>query len=134
MPTSRPLCFLAAALAVLSGSAAQAQDAARGKAAFAVCAPCHASDHNSVGPALGGVIGRQAGSAPGFRYSRAMKNAGFAWSAEKLDAYIADPQGLVPGNLMPFSGIADVAQRADLVAYIKTLSPPSAAGGNQEHQ
>src|SRR5699024_436366 len=50
-----------------------------------------------------------------------MKNAGFAWTTRLLDDYIADPQKTLPGNLMPFSGVADARQRADLIAYLITL-------------
>ena len=94
-----------------------------GKQAFAACAPCHAPDQNGVGPKLGGVLNRTAGSVEGFRYSRAMKNAGIVWDEKTLDAYLAEPQKSVPGNLMPFSGIADAQQRRDLIAYLASTSP-----------
>src|SRR5690349_16971355 len=71
-----PIAALAAAFAIVSGNGAKAADAAQGEHAFAKCAPCHAKDKtNGVGPGLLGVIGRHAGSEPGFRYSRAMKNS-----------------------------------------------------------
>ena len=109
--------LLAAAL-----PAAHAQDAAAGKAVFAQCSACHAVDASSgVGPGLAGIDGRKAGSLPGFRYSRALKSSSIVWSAATLDAYIADPQKAIPGNVMPFSGLPDAKQRADLVAYLKTL-------------
>jgi cytochrome c len=76
---------------------------------------------NGVGPSLQGINGRKAGSFAGFLYSRAMKNAGHAWDAKSLDAYLADPQKAVPGNLMPYSGVTDAKQRADLIAYLATL-------------
>ena len=101
---------------------AHAQDASAGKAVFAQCTACHSTDgSNGVGPSLQGVVGRKAGTFPGFRYSRAMKAAGTTWDATTLDAYIADPQKALPGNVMPFSGIPDAKQRADLIAYLKTL-------------
>jgi cytochrome c len=126
MPRPRHLKLAAVIMSVGLAGGAQAQDAGRGETQFAVCAPCHAGDRPS-GPPLAGLIGQPAGSQPGFRYSRAMKGAGFAWTDEKLDAFLADPQTLVPGNLMPFSGIDDAAQRADLIAYLKTLMPTVAA-------
>jgi cytochrome c len=99
-----------------------AQDATAGKTVFAQCAACHTvDDTNAVAPTLKGIVGRKAGSVDDFRYSRAMKAAGFAWDAAKLDAYLADPQKVVPGNVMPFSGIADAKDRANLVAYLQTL-------------
>jgi cytochrome c len=120
-PYVKTLILLAASGLALPGTAG-AQDAAAGKAVFAQCTACHSTDgSNGTGPSLQGIAGRKAGSFPGFRYSRAMKNAGRTWDAASLDAYIANPQGTVPGNLMPFSGIADAKQRADLVAYLLTL-------------
>jgi cytochrome c len=111
---------LAVALLALGGTAS-AQDVEMGKQAFAACAPCHAPDQNGVGPKIGGVLNRTAGSVEGFRYSRAMKNAGIVWDEKSLDAYLAEPQKSVPGNLMPFSGIADAQRRRDLIAYLATL-------------
>lgn len=99
-----------------------AQDAIAGRSVFAQCAACHAIDsNNGAGPGLQGVYGRKAGSYPGFRFSRAMKGADYSWDAKALDAYLADPQKAMPGNLMPFSGISDPRQRADLIAYLKML-------------
>ena len=100
----------------------RAQDATAGKAAFAQCAACHAIDGtNGAGPSLKGVVGRKVGSFAGFRYSRAMKAVEYSWDAAKLDAYLADPQTAIPGNVMPFSGLPDAKQRADVVAYLQTL-------------
>jgi cytochrome c len=50
-----------------------------------------------------------------------MKSANITWDAKALDAYLADPQKAVPGNQMPFSGITDPKQRADVIAYLATL-------------
>ena len=101
---------------------AGAQDATAGKQAFAQCAACHSVEGaNGLGPSLQGIVGRKSGTFPGFRYSRAMKAAGIAWDEKSLDAYLTEPQKLVPGNLMPFSGVADAKQRADLIAYLKTV-------------
>ena len=111
---------LAAAISTF-GRAAWAQDVEKGKQAFAACAPCHAPDQNGVGPQLNGILNRPAGSVEGFRYSRAMKNSKIVWDEKSLDAYLAEPQQFVPGNLMPFSGIADAQKRSDLIAYLATL-------------
>jgi cytochrome c len=111
---------LAIAIAAF-GATAWAQDAETGRQAFAACAPCHAPDQNGVGPKISGVLNRAAGSVEGFRYSRAMKNSGIVWDEKSLDAYLAEPQKLVPGNLMPFSGIADAKKRSDLIAYLGTF-------------
>ena len=101
---------------------AGAQDVAAGKEVYAQCAACHSIDGTAgVGPSLRGVSGRLAGSAPGFRFSRAMKGAAYPWDAKTLDAYIANPQKAVPGNVMPYAGLDDAKQRADLVAYLASL-------------
>jgi cytochrome c len=97
-------------------------DAASGKNDFSVCTACHsATGSDGVGPHLNGVIGRKAGSVSGFNYSRAMKQADIVWNDQNLAAFLADPQTAVPGNHMPFSGLQDATQRADIIAYLKTL-------------
>jgi cytochrome c len=89
---------------------------------FGVCAACHSTDGSSrVGPSLKGVYGRKAGSLAGFTYSRAMRNSGAAWDDKSLDAFIAEPQKTIPGNTMPFGGISDPKQRAEIVDYLKAL-------------
>lgn len=116
--------FAFAVLAAASGASAQTApgDLIKGKSAFAVCAVCHSdtAGKNGIGPSLFGVVGRDAGLAPGFKYSAAMKTAG-KWTPEKLDAFIASPKTAIPGTTMPFAGMKDAAKRADLIAYLSTL-------------
>ncbi len=113
---------LAAGFGLFAVATTHAQDAAAGKAAFAQCTACHAIDAtNGVGPGLKGIVGRKVGSLPGFRYSRAMKAVEYSWDPAKLDAYLTDPQKAIPGNVMPFSGLPDAKQRADVIAYLQTL-------------
>jgi len=102
---------------------APAQDVGAGKTAFAQqCGACHATDgRNGLGPSLKGVTGRTAGTLDGFHYSAAMKGFARPWDGAALDAFLASPQKAVPGNAMPFPGIADAKQRADLVAYLASL-------------
>jgi cytochrome c len=113
------------AVLVLAGAIANpgyAQDAEHGKTIFKSCAACHSTDHaNRVGPGLEGIIGRQAGTVPGFPYSDAMKKSDIAWNTKILDAYLESPQEVVPGNRMPYAGLKDPTERADLVAYLATL-------------
>ena len=104
---------------LLAAGAAQAQTV---PAQFAQCAACH-GPKAGVGPGLQGVMGRAAGTAPGFRFSPAFKRARFAWDDARLDAFLADPQKVVSGNLMPYSGMPDAGDRAAIVAYLKTLAP-----------
>jgi cytochrome c len=89
---------------------------------FDQCAACHSVDGtNGTGPTLKGVFGRQAGTVSGFRYSRAMRGAAVTWDAKSLDQYLSDPQGFIAGNIMPFSGVDDAAERAAIVAYLQSL-------------
>lgn len=99
-------------------------DAVRGLVVFNQCVVCHgprAADVPNPGPGLQEIFGRVAGAVPGYRYSRALRNARRTWTDVTLDAFIADPQKAVPGNTMPFPGITDETQRRDLIAYLKTL-------------
>jgi cytochrome c len=109
-------------LVIASATCAEAGDAAQGEHAFAKCAPCHAKDKtNGAGPGLLGVIGREAGSLSGYRYSKAMKNSHIVWDEKSLDAFITAPQKAVPGTTMPFAGIPREQERNDLIAYLETL-------------
>lgn len=110
------------AVAVMSGGVAFAQDAKRGQKLFDECAACHSPDpaaKDTVGPSLHGVVGRKAGEGADFRYSPAMKRSGITWDAQTLNNFIADPQKLVPGNRMPYSGLPEAKDRADLIAYLQ---------------
>ena len=101
---------------------AYAQDISHGKSVFRACSACHATDQtNRVGPGLQGIVGRTAGTFPAFRYSRAMKKSGIIWDEKSLDAYLAAPQKAIPGNRMPFAGLKNAQDRADLIAYLATL-------------
>jgi cytochrome c2 len=95
-------------------------DATRGEQRFVDCAACHTLEKNStgLGPSLYGVFGRRAGELPDFRYSPALKRSGITWTAQTIDVYVADPQKAVPANRMPYAGMPDAAERADLIAYL----------------
>ena len=117
--------ILAAALVLATAGAARADgDAARGEKRFEECATCHTLQRgvNNVGPSLYGIIDRKAGEIADFRYSPAMKRSGLTWTSQTLDTFIADPQKEVPGNRMPFAGMPDASDRADLIAYLAKVS------------
>jgi cytochrome c len=99
-------------------------DAARGEARFQDCAACHRLEAgaNDVGPSLHGVFERKAAALADFRYSPALKRSGISWTPETLDKFIADPQGAVPANRMPYAGMANAGDRADLIAYLQKMS------------
>jgi cytochrome c len=109
---------------LLAGAARADGDAARGEARFQDCAACHKLEAgaNNVGPSLHGIFTRKAGALPDFRYSPALKRSGIVWTPETLDAFVTNPQGLVPGNRMPYAGMADAGNRADLIAYLSKAS------------
>ena len=109
-------------LLVLTLADARAQDAAAGGMAFQQCADCHSTGNSdAAGPGLKGVFGRRAGSKPGFEYSPAMQSSKVVWDERSLSAYLADPRAVVPGTTMAYAGNPDEHERADLVAFLRTL-------------
>lgn len=117
-------------VALLSPALAEPGDAARGEHAFRACAPCHSleTDRNMTGPSLAGLWERKAGSLPSFeRYSDPLKSSGIIWEDRSLDGWLTDPDGMVPDNEMPFDGIKNARDRADLLAFLKDATKPGAA-------
>ena len=82
---------------------------------------------NLLGPSLAGIMGRKAGTESAYNYSPAMKQSGLVWDGKTLDAYLADPQKLVPGNKMPFPGLKTDHDRADIIAYLAAGAQPAPA-------
>ena len=103
-----------------------APDAKRGEALFAQrCSACHALDRNKTAPMLGGVFGRKAGTAQGYNYSPALRDADLRWSAENLDHWLTDPRKFVPGVRMPVR-VLDPTTRRDIIAYLEQQGRPAA--------
>lgn len=107
-------------------SSAQAQNIENGKRVFKRCIACHFTDReaNKVGPSLLNIIGRQAGTKHGFRYSPAMIKAGedgLIWDQETLKNYLHNPRAVIKGTRMTSVRINDDAEIEDLVAYIKSF-------------
>jgi cytochrome c len=113
-----------ALLLAATGAARADGDAARGEKRFEECATCHSTQAgvNGVGPSLHDVFGRKAGGLDDYRYSPAMRRSGVTWTPQTLDTFVADPQKAVPNNRMPFAGMPDAADRADLIAYLEKAS------------
>ena len=101
-----------------------AGDAAKGATLFLQCRACHAvvpGARNGVGPNLAGVVGAKAASVPGYSYSAPLTKAGLKWTPATLDAWLARPSAMVPGNKMTFAGMPDPKARANVIAYLATL-------------
>lgn len=127
--------FLAGTLAALSvaGGVHAAGDPERGARVYDVCRACHTlvPGRHLTGPSLADFWGREAGTIEGFRrYSPALEAAGFVWNADTLDAWLEDPQALVPDNRMAFRGIDDADTRADLIAFLKSVQDRGGERGN----
>jgi cytochrome c len=99
-------------------------DAAKGETAAKKCVSCHsfgADKKNGTGPALHGVAGRDKAGVAGFKYSSGMTGKGGKWDDESLDAFIANPKAYVSGTSMGFAGVPRGDERANIIAYIKSL-------------
>ena len=116
----RSIIVLAAVAGALINSVAHS-DVKSGEKLFEECRACHAIERgvNGVGPDLHGVFGRRAGALEDFRYSPALKKSGITWSRQTLDAYVLDPQKAVPANRMPYGGMPEARDRADLLEYLQ---------------
>ena len=98
----------------------------KGKALFQQqCFTCHTVDKggaNKVGPNLWGVVGRKKASHDGFSYSSALQGKGGDWSYEDINHMIFKPQGYVRGTKMAFAGLPKEQDRADVIAFLRTMS------------
>ena len=115
------LLFVSTSLAIALASA-HAQDTAAGGMAFQQCAECHSpGTADGAGPGLKGVFGRRAAAKDGFAFSPALAASKIVWDNKALDAFLANPQKAVPGTSMAYGGDTDAKERADLIAYLKSL-------------
>lgn len=122
----RFIATAATVAALMQGAtfAAQAEgDPAQGEKTFRLCMTCHVIEPGGkkIGPSLYGVVGREAGSLEGFKYSDAMANAGIVWTEENLDKYLANPREFIPGNRMAFAGLRKQEDRDNVIAYLKSV-------------
>lgn len=125
-----PLALLLLALVVFPKISRAAGDAGQGKQLFEKrCTGCHSLDRNKEGPSLTGVYGRQAGTAPGFKYSTALKSAHFIWDEQRLEKWLTDTDSLVEDNNMDFH-VPKPDERAAIISYLKLLSSPQRSASN----
>ena len=103
-----------------------AGDPEKGRQLYARCAACHSLTVDRTGPRHCGLLGRRAGSVPGFNYSEAMKNADVVWTVATLDRFLANPMKAMPGTAMGYAGVDDRLERADLVAFLARASSSEA--------
>ena len=112
------LATVATAFVCWIGPACATGNVARGQTLYKGCADCHSINENAVGPMHKGVVGRKAGSVPGYDYSPDLKNSGIVWTEENLDKWLAGPQVMVAETKM-FFDVPDAQDRADIIAYLK---------------
>jgi cytochrome c len=114
---------LIASVLILTAGGARAQSAESGERTFnQQCKSCHTVEKggpSTLGPNLFGVIGRKAGTAPGYEFSDAMKKSGITWDDASLGDYLKDPKAKVPDGKMTFAGLKRPPQLADVIAYLK---------------
>lgn len=125
-----PRAFAACALLPLASPIFAAGDPEKGAQRYRVCAGCHSLEpgRQSAGPSLARIFGRNAGTVEGFtRYSKALEQSKIVWNEKTLDAWIKNPDALIPDNFMPFPGISYPSARADLVAFLEYVSAKSGA-------
>jgi cytochrome c len=109
----------------------QGADLSNGEAKFAICRSCHTlaqGGEDMTGPNLWGVIGRKAGSKPGFSYSDELAHAGWTWDAPRIDKWIENPHAVLPDTKMTFVGMASAADRRDVIAFLKVQTSPAPKG------
>lgn len=119
MRLASAIAAAAIAIGAPAAMAAPAGNAVRGEALYERCFACHSLETDRAGPRHCGLLGRRAGSVPGFDYSPAMRASGIVWSADTLDRFLAAPTAVVPGTSMGYAGIASAQERADLIAYLR---------------
>lgn len=117
-PTAEPEVPLPDLLAAASVEAGQSE--------FKKCTACHTAEQggpNRVGPNLHGVVGNKVASHADFAYSPQLVEFGGEWTYERLDCFIENPKGCVPGTKMSFAGVKSDTARANVIAYLRSISP-----------
>lgn len=114
--------LLAASFVLVAGHPLRAQDVAAGEKAFFTCRQCHQVGPKAkigVGPVLNGIVGRKAGTYPGYNYSTANKDSHLTWDEATLETYLQNPQSVVKGTKMSFPGLKTAQEAKDVIAFLK---------------
>ncbi|MCC5994861.1 MAG: cytochrome c family protein [Oceanicaulis sp.] len=117
------------------GEAYMDANRANGERLWRRCQSCHTVNEGGrhmVGPNLYAMFGQQAGGAEGFRYSNALQEADFVWTAVELDEWLANPRTFLPGNRMSFAGLRNESDRNDLIAWLAVATAPEDAADAYE--
>lgn len=117
-----------------AGQTISPPNAERGQRLFLRCSICHSLEESRpTGPALAHVVGRRAGTEPGFRYSIALARSGIIWDEQSLDAFLAAPREMVPGTRMGI-GVSAARDRADIIAYLSSDIRPAEQVPKNRHR
>ena len=126
MKFTNSISLCAAIVVYIAASGAMAAgDIAKGKRLAKKCTPCHTLEEggkNKLGPNLFGILGSFAASVEGYKYSKAMASSGIIWDEMAFTEFMTRPKKFVKGTKMSFRGLKKATQRADLLAYFKTLT------------
>lgn len=114
--------LLSLSLLAVALPAQGAGDPTAGEKLYVRCQGCHSIDANRVGPRHQGLFGRAAGSLDDYNYSDAMRASGVVWDESTLDKFLTAPREFIKGTKMPFNGMKDPQERADLIAYLKAAT------------
>jgi cytochrome c len=125
---SRTSTFAALVLLLSAPVTLAEGDAERGAKQFNKCMACHSIKDaaNKTGPHLVGIVGRSVAGVAGYKYSPAMlefAKSNASWDEATLDTYLANPKDVVPKSKMAFPGMKKSEERADLIAYLKSVAP-----------
>ena len=104
-----------------------AADAGNGERLALLCRACHSLEQGGahmIGPNLHGFFGSRIGARDDYDYSAAVREADFVWTPRALDAWMAEPGRFLPGNRMTFAGVGKAEDRADIIAYLLTVTAP----------
>ena len=100
-------------------SVAHADAKVSGEKVFKRCKSCHSFTKTKIGPPLGNIFGKKAGSVNGFKYSKEMKNSDIVWNDCSLDSFLKKPRKYIKGTKMRFIGLKKKSDRDALIKYLK---------------